>query len=78
MQDRRSPAEGDAQHCCGEARRRQGNGANGDPDKVAMDKNGANNAAIDAINAGRAVPPLVRHSHTSITSSNRITAPSSG
>jgi putative transposase len=35
-------------------------------------------ATIDAINAGRAVPPLVRHSHTSITSSNRITAPSSG
>ncbi|MBD8626568.1 hypothetical protein IFT64_06400 [Oxalobacteraceae sp. CFBP 8753] len=57
---------------------KQGNGANGDPDKVAMDKNGTNNAAIDAINAGRAVPPLVRHSHTSITSSNRITAPSSG
>jgi len=35
-------------------------------------------ATIDAINAGRAVPPLVRHSHTSITSSNRISAPSSG
>jgi putative transposase len=42
MQDRRSPAEGDARHCCGEARRRQGNGANGDPDKVAMGKSGAN------------------------------------
>ena len=35
-------------------------GANGDPDKVAMDKSGANKAAIDAINAGRAVPILVR------------------
>jgi transposase-like protein len=31
-------------------------GANGDPDKVAMDKSGANKAAIDAINAGRDVP----------------------
>ena len=35
-------------------------GENGDPDKVAMDKNGANKAAIDAINAGRAVPILLR------------------
>jgi putative transposase len=35
-------------------------GANGDPDKVAMDKSGANRAAIDAINADRAVPILVR------------------
>ena len=35
-------------------------GANGDPDKVAMDKSGAIKAAIDAINAGRAVPILVR------------------
>ena len=34
--------------------------ANGDPDKVAMDKGGANKAAIDAINAGRDVPILVR------------------
>jgi transposase-like protein len=34
-------------------------GANGDPDKVAMDKSGAN-TAIDAINAGRDVPILVR------------------
>ena len=34
-------------------------GANGDPDKVAMDKSGANKAAIDAINAGRDVPILV-------------------
>ena len=35
-------------------------GANGDPDKVAMDKSGANKAAIDAINAGRDKPILVR------------------
>jgi putative transposase len=35
-------------------------GANGDPDKVAMDKSGANKAAIDSINDGRAVPILVR------------------
>jgi putative transposase len=35
-------------------------GANGDPDKVAMDKSGANKAAIDAINAGRDVSIPVR------------------
>ena len=35
-------------------------GANGDPEKVAMDKSGANKAAIDAINAGRNVPIMVR------------------
>jgi putative transposase len=35
-------------------------GANGDPDKVVMDKSGANKAAMDAINDGRAVPILVR------------------
>ena len=35
-------------------------GANGDPDKVAMDKSGANRAALDAINVGRDVPILVR------------------
>jgi putative transposase len=34
--------------------------ANGDPDKVAMDKSGANKAAMDAINADRAVPILIR------------------
>ena len=34
-------------------------GANGEPDKVAMDKSGANKAAIDAINAGRDVPIVV-------------------
>jgi putative transposase len=35
-------------------------GANGDPDKVAMHKSGANKAAINSINDGRAVPILVR------------------
>ena len=35
-------------------------GANGDPNKGAMDNSGANKAAIDAINAGRDVPILVR------------------
>jgi putative transposase len=35
-------------------------GANGNPDKVAMDKSGANKAALDAINPGRAVPIVVR------------------
>jgi putative transposase len=35
-------------------------GANGDPDKVAMDKSGANKAAINGINAGRDVPIVVR------------------
>ena len=35
-------------------------GANGDPDKIVMDKSGANKAAIDAINAGRDVPIVVR------------------
>jgi len=33
---------------------------NGVPDKVAMDKSGANKAAIDAVNAGRDVPIMVR------------------
>jgi len=33
---------------------------NGDPEKVAMDKSGANKAAIDAINSGRDVPIEVR------------------
>ena len=35
-------------------------GANGDPKKVAMDKSGANKAAIDAINADLAASILVR------------------
>jgi putative transposase len=35
-------------------------GENGVPEKVAMDKSGANKAAIDAINAGRDVPIVVR------------------
>ncbi|GGE83844.1 hypothetical protein GCM10008020_30900 [Massilia psychrophila] len=34
--------------------------ANGAPDKVAMDKSGANKAAIDEINAGRTVLITVR------------------
>jgi putative transposase len=33
---------------------------NADPDKVVMDKSGANKAAIKAVNAGRAVQILVR------------------
>ena len=33
---------------------------NGDPEKVAMDRSGANKAAIDAINASRGVPIVVR------------------
>jgi putative transposase len=35
-------------------------GANGDPNKVAMDKSAANKAAIDAINSSRDVPILLR------------------
>jgi len=35
-------------------------GENGDPIKVAIDKSGANKAAMDAINAGRDVPIIVR------------------
>jgi transposase-like protein len=35
-------------------------GANSELDKVAMDKSGANNAAVDAIKAGRDVPNMVR------------------
>lgn len=35
-------------------------GLNGDPDKVAMVKSGANKAAMDAMNAGRNLPILVR------------------
>jgi putative transposase len=34
--------------------------ANGNPDKVAMDKSGANKATMDAINADRDLPILVR------------------
>ena len=34
--------------------------ANGDPDRVAMDESGVNKAAIDAINASRDVPILLR------------------
>ena len=35
-------------------------GANGVPNKVAMDKSGANKAAIDAVNSGRHEPIVVR------------------
>ena len=35
-------------------------GANGEPDKVAMDKSRANKAVTDAINAGRDLPIVVR------------------
>ena len=35
-------------------------GGNGDPDKLAMDKSGANKAAIDSINANRDKPIVVR------------------
>lgn len=35
-------------------------GANGPPDKVAIDKSGANKAAMDSINARRDMPILVR------------------
>jgi transposase-like protein len=34
-------------------------GANSDPNKVAMDKSGDNDAAMDTVNAGRDVPILV-------------------
>ena len=33
---------------------------NGDPEKIVMDRSGANKAAIDAINVGRGVPIMVR------------------
>jgi putative transposase len=35
-------------------------GANGVPEKIAMDKSGTNKAAVDAINARRSLPILVR------------------
>jgi len=35
-------------------------GAKGDPNKIAMEKSGANKAAINAINAGRDVPIVLR------------------
>jgi transposase-like protein len=53
-------------------------GKNGDPDKVAMDKRGANKAATDAINAGRSVPILVRQVKYLNNIVEQITAPSSG
>jgi putative transposase len=39
---------------------RKGDGSNGNPDRIAMDKSGANKAAIDDVNAGRDVPIVVR------------------
>jgi putative transposase len=38
-------------------------GANGDPDKVAMDKGGTNEALIDSINESPAVPILMRQAN---------------
>ena len=35
--------------------------ANGDPEKVTIDKSGSNKAAMDEINKDREVPILVRH-----------------
>ena len=55
-----------------------GMGANGAPDKVAMDKSGANKAAIDAINAGRAAPILVLQVNILTRSLSRTIAPSGG
>lgn len=52
--------------------------ASGDPDKVAIDKSVANKAAIDAINADRAVPIVVRQVKYLTTSSIDTIAPSSG
>jgi len=53
-------------------------GANGDSDKVAMDKSCANKAAMDAINAGRDVPILVRQLKYLNNIVDRTIAPSSG
>ena len=58
--DRRLPAYGEARQAAAKRFFDKAMGANGDPDKVAMDKSGANKSAIDAINAGRDVPILVR------------------
>jgi len=51
---------------------------NGDPDKVAIDKSGANKAAIDPISAGRTVPILVRQVKYLNNIVEQIIAPSSG
>ena len=53
-------------------------GATGNPDKVAMDKSGANKAAIDAINAGATRRSWCARSNTSTKSSSRTIALSSG
>lgn len=52
-------------------------GANGDPDKVAMDKSGANKAAIDRLTGTGTSPSWFAKSNILTTSSNRTTAPSS-
>jgi putative transposase len=52
--------------------------ANGDPDKLAMDKSGANKATIDAINTGRDLPILVQQVAYLNNIVDRITAPSCG
>jgi putative transposase len=53
-------------------------GANGDPNKVAMDKSGVNKAAMDAINAVRDVLILMRQVKYIKTLSKTTIAPSSG
>jgi putative transposase len=75
-QDGRLPTDEEARHA---AKRffDKAMGANGAPEKIAMDKSGANKAAVDAVNAGRDVPILVRqvkyfnniieHDHRAIT-----------
>ena len=52
-------------------------GANGVPDKVAMDKSGANKAAIDAVNSGRDEPIVVRQVKylNNIRAIKRVTKP---
>jgi hypothetical protein len=50
-------------------------GANGDPDKVSIDKSGADKEAIDATNAGLDVPILVRQVNTSATLLSRTIVP---
>ena len=58
--DCRLSADGEVRHACGKALLRKALEANESPDKVAMDKSGANKAAIDAITAGRDVPIVMR------------------
>jgi putative transposase len=53
-------------------------GENGDPDKVAMDKSGANKAAIDAITLAVPYRSWCAKLNTSTTLSSRTIVPSSG